>query len=158
MTLFCVSKQKTMKKISVLVLALFAVLLSNAQKAGYTISVDKQPFVQGSYETAEATVVKIKKNLFKKAKLLGVKMTGELAAADKRITLLVMDDAGTTYTQKEADATDSTLSIEISQIKNALMTGKVLKLYSITLPKDPALAAAIRPKRMMMASLQMVNK
>ncbi len=143
-----------MKKIISFVLLITLSSLAMAQKSGYSFVFNKKT-IKGNFDSPP-TIVVLKKDLLKPG-TIKFYFEGDLAMADYNTSILVMDEKDSTIAQFEGSA-NASINIMLAKIKTSLMAKTNVKIYSLSLPKDPEMAARVRVARKFLATIVLKEK
>ncbi len=143
-----------MKKIVSFVLLITLSSLTMAQKSGYSFVANKKT-IKGNFDSPP-TIVVLKKDMLKPGSIKFY-FEGDLAMADYNTSIMVMDENDSTIAQFEGSA-NASINIMLAKIKSTLMAKTKLKIYSLSLPKDPEMAARVRVARKFLATIVLKEK
>jgi hypothetical protein len=143
-----------MKKILSVLLLLTITTIAMAQKTGYSFVANKKT-IKGNFDSPP-TIVVLKKELAKPS-TIKFYFEGDLAMADYKTSIMVMDDKDSTIAQFEGNA-DAAINIVLAKMKKTLMEKTSLKIYSLSIPKDPEMASRVRVARKLLATIVLKEK
>ena len=103
-------------------------------------------------ESVEKNTIEIKASELKKKSYLCISYNEAVKQGDWKRSIIVFDEKDNQLYKKE----NFTVKIENSILMGLFNKSKVLKVYTTSLPKDPKLAAAVRIRRVHLATIRML--
>lgn len=103
-------------------------------------------------ESVEKNTIEIKASELKKKSYLCISYNEAVKQRDWKRSIIVFDEKDNQLYKKE----NFTVKIENSILMGLFNKSKVLKIYTTSLPKDPKLAAAVRIRRVHLATIRML--
>jgi len=103
-------------------------------------------------ESVEKNTIEIKASELKKKSYLCISYNEAVKQGDWKRSIIVFDEKDNQLYKKE----NFTVKIENSILMGLFNKSKVLKIYTTSLPKDPKLAAAVRIRRVHLATIRML--
>lgn len=141
-----------MKKILAIVAILFSGLFGHAQDH-WKIKLNGKVLLSSSDENESLNKRKVKKTEWKKQGTLDILYKEVPVKAGWHRSLLFMDETENELTRK--DSIKATTRIQLAQLRKLFEGKKKVKIYTISLPDDPALAATIRVRRVHLCTLEL---
>lgn len=115
----------------------------------WKVCFDKKNLLETSEENEEKNLLKISAADLKKYKSFIISYTETEPQKGWRRTIAIYD----TNDKELSKQTGNKLTLKSSTVKNLLQTSKTLKIYTVSLPTDPNLAAQIRVRRVHLCTL-----
>jgi len=84
------------------------------------------------------------------------KITYKSAAKDKKRSIIIMNESRNPLITEELGKNSGTVKIDINQLKEKT-GGKTFYVYTLALPTDPAIAATIRVRPMLLCTVSWKN-
>lgn len=136
-----------MKPFLVLLLSLtgFSVFAQNSWK----VSLDKRTLLNTSEENEKKNTIKISQADLKKYKNFILNYTEKEPQKGWRRTISFYDDNNNELSKQ----TGNRFTIKSGTLKNLFQTSKIIKVYTVSLPTDPNLAAQVRVRRVHLCTL-----
>lgn len=136
-----------MKLFLVLLLSLtsFSVFAQNSWKVCF----DKKTLLSTSEESEEKNIIKISAADLKKYKNFTISYKQEEPQKGWRRTISFYDDNNNELSKQ----TGNRFTIKSGTLKNLFQTSKIIKVYTVSLPTDPNLAAQVRVRRVHLCTL-----
>lgn len=142
-----------MNKVFLLVCFLLSLLVGNAQTGeNWQIFYNKKQVFKGTPEM-EVSAAKLKKVRLKNSDIITIKYNTENLSKGWRRTFYINDSTDQNIKTIEMNEQSGSISVTASAI-NDLINKKTAKyIYTMSLPKDKALAARIRVRRVLLCKI-----
>jgi hypothetical protein len=144
-----------MKKLYALMITLATLLSVAYAQAGdsWKIYLNKKLLLQTPVESNEAVIVLDKAATLSKNTISIQFKSGDTESDFKRSFFL--NDAGEKTIKKlELKGIDGTVTLNTMELKAAASSRKPLFIYTTAIPKDPAMAAAVRVRRVLLCKIE----
>jgi hypothetical protein len=144
-----------MKKTFALViyLAMFALAAQAQSGDSWKIFLNKKLLLQTPVESNEAVVVLNKATTIAK-NTLSIQYKSADTESDFKRSFYINDAQEKTIKKIDLKAVDGTVIINTKDLKAAAASRKPLFIYTTAIPKDPAMAAAVRVRRLLLCKIE----
>jgi hypothetical protein len=133
---------------------LIGLLIFNSTSAqdSWKVSHNGKTILTTNVESSEKNVIEINKNELKKKSYICVIYKEAVKQRDWNRSIIIFDEKDNQLYKKE----NFTVKLENAVLAVLFKRSKVLNIYTTSLPKDPKLAAAVRIRRVHLATIRMI--
>jgi len=142
-----------MKQILLAVITSVATILAAAAQPGDTwkIYLGKKLLLQSPVESASPTIM-LDKKLVNGKNILTIQYKAAESGNDMKRSFSINDENESTIQSTSLKGNSGTAVFSLKGLKKA--TGKNLSLFTVAIPKDPSLAAAVRVRRFILCRIE----
>lgn len=141
-----------MKRIYLIIVFIFAAMFSNAQNS-WKVKLNARVVLAATTEDETKNTRKIKRTELDKKGSLDVLYKSDKTNTEWIQSLLFYGETDNEVFRK--DSVSGTTKIKLATLKELFGTAKKIRIYTISIPSDPNLAARIRVRRVHLCTLEL---